>query len=153
MAHSFSTPGLKVFPFFFFQRFFFFILLPNHFRCCPRRTVGVQCTRVELKFLSNLSIPFLLDKFNDYTLHSFGFSIYTRFLSLVETFPCPFISVFPFRFLFMKTILTATTTASFRTKIQLQTNALTYFQFVNKSLNKYINRGSDTLKKQCTCSN
>lgn len=82
MAHSFSAPGLKVFPFFpelFF--FFFFILLPNHFHCCPRRTVGVQCTRVELKFLSNLSIPFLLDKFNDYTLYSFGFSIYSPFLS------------------------------------------------------------------------
>lgn len=65
MAHSFSTPGLKVFPF--FPELFFFILFLNHFHCCPRRIVGVQCTRVELKFLSNLSIPFLPDKFNGYT--------------------------------------------------------------------------------------
>lgn len=78
MAHSFSTPGLKVFLF--FQRFFFILFL-NHFRCCPRRIVGVQCTRVELKFLSNLSIPFLPDKFNGYTptlsVYSFQFSIYS----------------------------------------------------------------------------
>jgi len=96
MAHSFSTPGLKVFPF--FPGLFFFILFPNHFRCCPRRIVGVQCTRVELKFLSNLSIPFLPDKFNGYTpmlsVYSFQFSIYSvSFFSGVLIAPLFFLPV------------------------------------------------------------
>lgn len=114
MAHSFSTPGLKVFLFF---QSFFFILFLNHFRCCPRRIVGVQCTRVELKFLSNLSIPFLPDKFNGCTpilpVYSFQFSIYS--VSFFNNVPFALLCSLPIhRARSSKTVLTVViVTASF----------------------------------------